>query len=370
MTYFYSRFLFNRLQTRASVSLIFIITFLLFAINIQSQKGLKAEYYDGTEFDSLVATKYVPNIDQSWNNQPPVPGIDPHECSIRWTGKLRPEKSGTYTFSAQVDDGIRVWIDDKLIMDQWDLNDLGLFKSTIDLTAKQKYDLKVEYFNAMIEGEVRLLWKKHKEELSWYERAFGDGIEFTVIPAVNFLSPEEPIKIEKEPAIKPKKKVKQAPTKKKSNVVQVKKQTIVKKPRQNTVILQPKEVIKPEIQDPIVSAKVAEKYIPKNVQFEKGKTVILESSYGELDDFIKFLLKHPQIDVKVEGHTDVVGDAEMNLILSKDRAKMISEYLTEKGVANDRIESEGFGGSQPLVVPKKGKYHPANRRVVFILEGL
>ena len=104
----------------------------LFSSSAFSQEGLKAEYYDGSNFEKLVATKYVANINQSWFDVPPVPGINPHECSIRWTGKLRPGKSGTYTFSAIVDDGIRVWIDGALIMDQWDLNDLGDFKSTVE----------------------------------------------------------------------------------------------------------------------------------------------------------------------------------------------------------------------------------------------
>ena len=83
-----------------------------------------------------------------------------------------------------------------------------------------------------------------------------------------------------------------------------------------------------------------------------------------------FLLDYPQLDVKVEGHTDVVGDAELNLILSKDRAKVITKYLVEKGVANKRITPEGYGGSRPLFIPGKGKYYPANRRVVFIIDGL
>jgi outer membrane protein OmpA-like peptidoglycan-associated protein len=330
--------------------------------NAQSQQGLKAEYYDGTNFNRLVATNYVDNIDQSWYDKPPAEGMNPHECSIRWTGKLKTAKSGTYTFSAQVDDGIRVWIDDKLIMDQWNLNDVGIFKGTTNLIEHKEYDLKVEYFNGLLEGEVRLLWKMNKEDPSWFERFFGDDIGFTVIPAINFLSPTQAIKIESEPEVKPKKIVKKIPPKKKPRPIQVKKE--------KTVIKQPKKVTKPEIVKPIVSAKVAEKFIPKNVQFEKGNTIILESSYEELDAFIKFLLDHPQLEVKVEGHTDVVGDAELNLKLSKDRAIVISEYLTGKGVAKDRIENEGFGGSQPLVTPVKGQYHPANRRVVFILEGL
>lgn len=336
---------------------------LLFATNSFSQQGLKAEYYDGTNFDRLESVQYVPNIDLSWYSNPPVSGIDPFECSIRWTGKLKPTKSGTFTFAAQVDDGIRVWIDDYLIIDQWDLNDLGIFEGTIDLEAYKEYGLKVEYFNGMLEGEVRLLWKKHKEELSWYERMFGDGIEYEVVAAENFLRPEEVVEVKKE-VEKPKKKVKKKPTKKKPVITHV--QNTEPKP----LPPEPKVDEKPAPPQPKVSAKVVEKYLPKNVQFEKGKTIILETSYKELNSFIAFMNEHSHLNVKIEGHTDVVGDPELNLQLSKDRAKTITEYLMTKGIAGNRIKSEGFGGSRPLFVTEDGSYHPANRRVVFIIEGL
>ena len=96
-----------------------------------------------------------------------------------------------------------------------------------------------------------------------------------------------------------------------------------------------REVAKPNEVKPVVTVKEAEKYIPKNVQFEKGKTIILESSYEELNAFIDFMRRHPHLSVKVEGHTDVVGDTKMNLVLSQARAKKITEYLIEKGIAKE-----------------------------------
>ena len=74
-------------------------------------------------------------------------------------------------FSALVDNGIRVWIDDKLIIDQWGLNDVGVFNGKIALLANTDYNLKVEYVNALFEGQIKLLWdiEKPKKEQSWYE---------------------------------------------------------------------------------------------------------------------------------------------------------------------------------------------------------
>ncbi|MEM9545659.1 MAG: PA14 domain-containing protein [Bacteroidota bacterium] len=350
-------------------TLLFVIFY--FAIG-HAQQGLKADYYNGTNFNQYVTSEYVSKIDQSWYDTPPVPGIDPHVCSIRWTGKLTTAKTGTYSFSAQVDDGIRVWIDNELIIDQWELNDLGRFKGTTQLAANQEYNLKVEYFNGMIEGEVRLLWKMHKEDLSWYERMFGDGIEFTVIAPEHFLRPEEPVLAKKEDVKpKPPKKKKKKTPQKKPVITPVKENKPAPKPVKTSISPQPvKEVIKPEPSTPEVSAEVAEKYIPKDIQFEKGKTRILASSFKELDAFVRFMHKYPHLNVKVEGHTDVIGDAQLNLVLSKNRAKTITDYLVRKGINSRRITHEGYGGTRPLMVPEEGKYYPANRRVVFIVEGL
>lgn len=333
---------------------------------VYAQKGLKAEFYDGTNFERFVSEKYVDKIQLAWYSEPPVPGINPHECSIRWTGKLKPALSGNYSFSARVDDGIRVFIDGQLIINQWQLNDEGKFEGSLDLIADKEYDLVVEYFNALYEGEIQLLWKKNKKELSWYERMFGDGIVYEVIDAEYFFRPEIPKKAEvNAPQPKSTKKENTA-TSQKPRIKSPPKKKATRTKQKRVASPKPKEVKRP---DPVeVKPEVIEQYIPKNVQFKKGKTTILADSYAELDEFAEFMLKHTSLNMKIEGHTDVVGDPEMNLQLSKDRAKTVSEYLIKKGIESKRIRSEGFGGTQPLVKPKPGEYHPANRRVVFIIE--
>ena len=157
-----------------------------------SQKGLLAEYFDGQNFEHFVSSKYVDNIVDTWYDTPPVSGINPHVCSIRWTGKLKPGITATYLFAAVVDDGIRVWIDGNKIIDQWNLNDVGIFEGKVKLTAGAEYDLKVEYFNALNEGEIKLLWdiEKSKEKQSWFERVFGVEHKHKVIDAKYFLRPE------------------------------------------------------------------------------------------------------------------------------------------------------------------------------------
>ena len=89
-----------------------------------------------------------------------------------------------------------------------------------------------------------------------------------------------------------------------------------------------------------------------------------------LDEVADVLAKHPEIrHVRVEGHTDNRGNAEHNLQLSKARAASVVAYLVKSGVDPSRLESEGYGATQPLVPNMTPAQRAKNRRVAFkILE--
>ena len=358
-------------HTRSIISIFF---FLIFSLSANAQQGLRAEYYDGTNFDSLVAVRTEYKIDRSWNNIPPVEGIDPHECSIRWTGKLAPGVTGTYSFSARVDDGIRVWVDDQIIIDDWQLNDVGRFTGKVRLEANKEYDLKVEYFNALIEGEITLLWKIPPKKKKWYSHFFSG--DYVVIAPEYFRQPKastptrEVVAVDLATVPRKKEVVAQkvesppAPTKRAKTVPEAK--VIEVDPPVHIVEEVVAEIeVQAELNDQLV-----DQYIPKNINFEHAKTNILEDSFTELNLFAEFLLTHSDLTVKIEGHTDPVGNEEKNMELSERRAYSVARYLVKKGVDAKRIKAEGFGGSRPLVVPEDGDYHPANRRVEFLVSGL
>jgi beta-glucosidase len=91
-----------------------------------TEPGLKAEYFNGTDFSgSPVATRTDPQIDFDWNSASPVHGVDSKAFGVRWTGALAVPSPGDYTFSFRVahcypcNDGesIRVWLDGKQISD-------------------------------------------------------------------------------------------------------------------------------------------------------------------------------------------------------------------------------------------------------------
>ena len=88
--------------------------------------------------------------------------------------------------------------------------------------------------------------------------------------------------------------------------------------------------------------------ILQRVNFETGKADIKPDSFELLNTVALVLNKQPSITkIGVEGHTDDVGKDDANLALSTARATSVMNYLIEKGVAKDRVESEGFGETQP-----------------------
>ncbi len=104
----------------------------------------------------------------------------------------------------------------------------------------------------------------------------------------------------------------------------------------------------------------------KNLEFDLGKSTIRSKSFPSLDK-VADLLVNKNFNLKLSGHTDNVGGAEANLMLSKDRAEAIKNYLISKGANGSKIESVGYGKTQPIATNKTAKGRQLNRRVVFLL---
>jgi len=328
----------------------------LLSCSLFGQNGLKADYYDGVNFDRYVGTKIETKIDYYWLWNAPFKDMNPSKCSVRWTGRLKAPETGEFKFSARVDDGLRVWVDDVQIIDNWKLNDVGYSNGSFQMEAGEYYDLKIEYFNAMAEAEITLFWElpnqqKKEKKKNWYDIFWLEEKEKKeTIPSDYFFQPvAEKITELKEEKIEPEK---------------PKKQPTIAKPKKR---LPKKKIIIPK-ESKTTAEITIEKYIPKNVQFERTKTEILPASFPELDRLAEFLTKNRHHKIKIEGHTDNVGNEEKNVQLSHSRARAVAAYLIKKGVHFERLSAEGFGGSRPLVKSEGGKYHPENRRVEFIVE--
>ncbi|MFD2784263.1 OmpA family protein [Hymenobacter rubripertinctus] len=102
-----------------------------------------------------------------------------------------------------------------------------------------------------------------------------------------------------------------------------------------------------------------------NIFFAQSKYYLRENSYPELLRLVKILKDYPQVEIKLEGHTDNQGDPLLNVKLSLDRVNEVKKYLVQKGIAGTRITTEGFGGSKPVASNDQEETRKLNRRVEF-----
>lgn len=104
------------------------------------------------------------------------------------------------------------------------------------------------------------------------------------------------------------------------------------------------------------------------IQFETGKAVIKKTSYKLLDEIVKILNDYPDYIMTIDGHTDNVGKPDKNLQLSKDRANSVKNYFVAKGVAEDRLTTNGYGDTRPAASNKTAAGRAKNRRVAMDLK--
>jgi outer membrane protein OmpA-like peptidoglycan-associated protein len=111
--------------------------------------------------------------------------------------------------------------------------------------------------------------------------------------------------------------------------------------------------------------KKGEKIILRNIYFDFNETVLLPASYSELNELFDFLATNSAINIEIVGHTDNLGSSDYNMALSLERALAVSNYLTNRGIASNRINAVGKGSSQPIVANDGEAGRAKNRRVEF-----
>ena len=121
--------------------------------------GLTAEYFRGVEFRELFMTLRDSLMDHQWGNDVIGEGLPSDLYSVRWTGKVIADRSGEYTFITSADDGIHLWVNGEMLVDDWETHPTETHKGTIYLEEGQAYDIKMEYFEFMGGANVKLGWK-------------------------------------------------------------------------------------------------------------------------------------------------------------------------------------------------------------------
>ena len=115
-------------------------------------------------------------------------------------------------------------------------------------------------------------------------------------------------------------------------------------------------------EDKTTKTKVSVVSLP-NVQFEQSKAKLLNSSKEELDRLTKHLLENEQVKAEIIGHTDNLGDDQVNQKLSQERAEAVRQYLLSGGVAPDRVKAIGKGETEPKTTNESPEGRAMNRRV-------
>jgi hypothetical protein len=130
----------------------------------ETRNGLKGEYFNHLDFTELKLTRVDPMVNFEWGYQAPDERVGAETFSVRWTGQVLPRYSETYTFHTITDDGGRLWIDGKLIIDNWRVQSATEKTGTIALEAGRRYDIKMEYFENEHIAVAKLLWSSPSQE--------------------------------------------------------------------------------------------------------------------------------------------------------------------------------------------------------------
>jgi glucose/arabinose dehydrogenase len=120
--------------------------------------GLSATYWDNVGFTGPTVTRIDPTVNFDWANGGPATGIAADTFSARWTGKIKAKVTGTHTFYTMSDDGVRLWINNVLIVNNWTDHPPTENSGTISLTANQVYDVRMEFYENAGGAVAKLLW--------------------------------------------------------------------------------------------------------------------------------------------------------------------------------------------------------------------
>ena len=122
------------------------------------QHGLLGTYFSRADCSGEVLKRLDAQVNFDWADKPAAPGLPTEDFSVRWTGQVQAQHSENYTFHVEADDGVRVWLGDRQIIDEWRQQSTTLVSLPVALNAGQFYPLTVEYFSAKPPAMAKLKW--------------------------------------------------------------------------------------------------------------------------------------------------------------------------------------------------------------------
>ncbi|MCX8183756.1 MAG: glycoside hydrolase family 3 C-terminal domain-containing protein [Crenarchaeota archaeon] len=122
-------------------------------------QGLKGEYFDNRELKGEpVLTRVDEQVSFNWGTGSPGPRLPEDNFSVRWTGRLVAPKTGVFEIGLASDDGARLWLDGKLLIDSWRDRGVTLDIVTVRLEKGRQYEVKIEYYEHVGDAAAFLLW--------------------------------------------------------------------------------------------------------------------------------------------------------------------------------------------------------------------
>jgi outer membrane protein OmpA-like peptidoglycan-associated protein/tetratricopeptide (TPR) repeat protein len=112
---------------------------------------------------------------------------------------------------------------------------------------------------------------------------------------------------------------------------------------------------------------VGKEYKLNDINFGTNSYALDGASKAVIDEFILFLEENPNLKADIQGHTDNVGNDNDNLVLSKNRAKTVYDYVIAKGVSAARLSHHGYGETRPIAGNDTETGRASNRRTVFVI---
>jgi len=126
--------------------------------SVATGTGLYGEYFDNSNLTNRKATRTDAAVNFNWGAGSPHPQIGADTFSVRWTGWVHAPVTGVYTFYTTSDDGVRLWVNNQLLINNWTNHGVTENSGSISLTAGKKYDIRLEFYENTGAAVITLSW--------------------------------------------------------------------------------------------------------------------------------------------------------------------------------------------------------------------
>lgn len=138
-------------------------------------RGLRGEYFRGVIPAGIPhASRFDSQVDFHWTFNSPAPGLDPDWYSVRWTGAIQMPFGPSRRLAVEGDDGYRLWVDGRLVLDRWEKVGAGRQLAALTLRPGTQHAIRLEFHEGVGEGRIRLMWQG--TERARQDQAITDAI--------------------------------------------------------------------------------------------------------------------------------------------------------------------------------------------------